>query len=246
MNETSNNRFQVKAGEWEGPLEVLLDLIEKKKLHISAISLAEITDDYIAYLNSHPGMPPATVAQFVLIASTLMLIKSVSLLPELKLTEEETANIDDLERRLRLYAAMRERAKVLGERWGREQLFFPRRERPFTPVFAPTTELSLPNLNAAIRELLANLPKVEKLPEKIVRKIISLEEVIEGLAKRVQNAISFKWSELTSEHRGEKTSLIVSFLGLLELMKRGMVEIKQTDHFADMEVGQSHIYKNSQ
>ena len=237
--------FKTKAGEWEGPLEVLLDLIEKKKLHISAISLAAITDDYITYLNAHPGMPPATVAQFVLIASTLMLIKSVSLLPELKLTEEETANIDDLERRLRLYAAMRERAKILEEQWNKKRLFFPRRERSFTAVFAPTTELSLANLSAVLRELLANLPKVEKLPEKIVQKIISLEEVIEGLAKRVQNAISFKWSQLSTEHRGEKTSLIVSFLGLLELMKRGMVEIKQTDHFADMEVEQTktHLYK---
>lgn len=242
MVETNNNRFQVKAGEWEGPLEVLLDLIEKRKLHISTVSLAAITDDYIAYLNNHPGLPPATVAQFVFIASTLMLIKSVSLLPNLKLTEEETANIDDLERRLKIYAALRDRAKILGEQWGKEPLFFPRRERPFTPVFAPTAELSLANLNASLRELLANLPKVEKMPEKIVKKIISLEEVIEGLAKRVQNAISFKWSELSAEHRGEKTNLIVSFLGLLELMKRGMVEIKQTNHFADMEVEQSNIY----
>ena len=66
------NNFKAKAGEWEGPLEVLLDLIEKKKLHISAVSLAEITDDYVEYLNTHQNFQPATVAQFVLIASTLI------------------------------------------------------------------------------------------------------------------------------------------------------------------------------
>ena len=230
------NNFQVKAGKWEGPFEVLLDLIERKKLHISAISLAEITDDYIEYLNSHPGMPAATTAQFVLVASTLMLIKSISLLPNLKLTEEETTNIEDLEQRLKIYAEMRERARALGEQWQQSPIFFPFKERPFTPVFAPTDELTQNNLLTAIKNLLANLPTVETIPEKIVRKIISLEEVIDGLAKRIQTAISFKWSELSGEHQGEKASLIISFLGLLELVKRGVVEIKQSDHFADMEV----------
>lgn len=228
--------FKVKTGEWEGPLEILLDLIEKKKLHISVISLAEITDDYVEYLNSHRDLPAATTAQFVLIASTLMLIKSASLLPNLKLTEEETANIEDLEQRLKIYAEMRERARQLGERWQQSPIFFPARERPFTPVFAPTDELTQNNLLTAIKNLLANLPTVETIPEKIVQKIISLEEVIDGLAKRIQSAISLKWSALSAEYKGEKTDLIISFLGLLELVKRGVVDIKQSDHFADMEV----------
>ena len=86
------------------------------------------------------------------------------------------------------------------------------------------------------------MPTVETIPEKIVQKIISLEEVIDSLAKRIQTAISFKWSELSGEHQGEKASLIISFLGLLELVKRGVINIKQSDHFADMEV--EHVKPN--
>ena len=134
------NNFKAKAGEWEGPLEVLLDLIEKKKFHISTISLAEITDDYVEYLNSHQNFPPATVAQFVLIASTLMLIKSVSLLPNLKLTEEETTNIEDLEQRLKIYAEMRERARARARARGPPALpapWRPRRSRAVPRARAP-------------------------------------------------------------------------------------------------------------
>lgn len=229
--------FKIKAGEFEGPLEVLLDLIERKKLHISSLSLAEITDDYIAYVNSHPNLPTAQVAQFVLIASTLILIKSVSLLPSLKLSEEESASIEDLERRLRMYAEARELALVLKERWGSEPSFFPARDRAFVPVFSPSSDLSLNKLLESFGEIIANLPKkAEKVPEAVMKKIISLEEVISNLTDRIQKTLSFKWSDLAKEHKEDKVGMIVSFLGILELVKQGIVDVTQNLHFAEIEI----------
>jgi segregation and condensation protein A len=227
--------FKVKAGEFEGPLGVLLDLIEKRKLHISTVSLATVTDDYLAYLNTHPELPPGEMANFILIAATLMLIKSLSLLPTLEVTGEEKASIEDLERRLKLYAEAKELAEEIKKQWGRAPSFFPAKDRPFTPVFTPATDANLSSLSQALGELLKSLPKIEKLPEAIVKKIISLEEVIGNLTERVQKSLSLKWSQIKTESKGEKVTMIVHFLGLLELVKQGILAVKQSEHFAEID-----------
>ncbi len=226
--------FKVKVGEFEGPLGVLLDLIEKRKMHISNVSLAAVTDDYLAYLHAHPELPPGELANFILIASTLMLIKSLSLLPNLQVTPEESASIEDLERRLKLYAEAKELAEEIKKQWGSKPIFFPAKDRPFTPVFAPAPDISINSLATTLGELLKSLPKVEKIPETIVKKIISLEEVITNLAERVQKSFSLKWSEIKAENKGEKVTMIVHFLGLLELVKQGMLAVEQGEHFTDI------------
>ena len=99
--------YNAKIGSFEGPLGLLLSLIEDRKLFINEISLAQVADDYIGYLKNLQDLPPerkiANVSYFVLVAATLILIKSKSLLPNLALTEEEEEKIGDLERRLKLY-----------------------------------------------------------------------------------------------------------------------------------------------
>ena len=98
-----DNEYQVKTHIFEGPLDTLLSLIEKRKLFINDISLSKVADDYIAYIKSLENFPIADSAHFILIASTLVLIKSKSLLPNLTLSEEEEHSIEDLEARLREY-----------------------------------------------------------------------------------------------------------------------------------------------
>ncbi len=95
--------FNIKTTVFEGPLDLLLNLVEKRKLFISDVSLAQVTDDFIRHVQSVENFPIGESAQFILIAATLLLIKSKSLLPTLQLTTEETENIHDLETRLKLY-----------------------------------------------------------------------------------------------------------------------------------------------
>ena len=95
--------YIVNTGAFQGPLELLLSLIEKRKLFISDISLSEVTDDFINHVKNTSDFPMSQSAHFVLIASTLLLIKSKSLLPTLEFTEEETESMEDLERRLKSY-----------------------------------------------------------------------------------------------------------------------------------------------
>ena len=95
-----SEHYKIKLDGFEGPFDLLLDLIEKRKLHINDISLSKVTDDYISHVKSIQHFPIALSANFILIASTLLLIKSKSLLPALQLTEEEQMSIEDLENRL--------------------------------------------------------------------------------------------------------------------------------------------------
>src|SRR3989344_9116880 len=97
----SKQQFHVKTEVFEGPLDLLLSLIEKHKLHINDVSLSKVTDDYISYVNAQVDFPMGQAADFILVASTLVLIKSKSLLPTLDLSKEEQGDIADLERRLK-------------------------------------------------------------------------------------------------------------------------------------------------
>src|SRR5665647_135936 len=93
----------VKTPVYEGPLDLLLELIEKRKLLINDIALATVTEEYIARVNSMESLPVGETAEFVALAATLLLIKSRSLLPMLTLSEDETRDIKELEYRLALY-----------------------------------------------------------------------------------------------------------------------------------------------
>src|ERR1035437_2753511 len=100
--------FTIKTQSFEGPLDLLLDLIEKRKLFINDISLAQVTDDFISHIKQGTGVSMGESAHFILVASTLLLIKSKSLLPDLNLTDEEQGDISDLERRLKMYKCIKE------------------------------------------------------------------------------------------------------------------------------------------
>ncbi len=226
--------FTVKTNVFEGPLELLLDLIEKRKLLVNDISLAAVTDDYIAHLKREEELPVGKTAHFLVIASTLLLIKSKSLLPVLSLSEEEEGDIADLERRLKMYALFRSLSAEIGKNFGKKVLFTPEKERSIEAVFAPSKDLSSESILSALRSVLAALPKKVFTPEAVVEKVIHLEEVIDKLALRISTALSLSFREFAGMGKAKKTDVIVSFLALLELVKRGAISAAQQEHFADI------------
>jgi segregation and condensation protein A len=116
--------FIVKTQSFEGPLDLLLELIEKKKLFISDISLAQVTDDFIEHIKNMGDIAIGESAHFILVASTLLLIKSKSLLPSLVLTEEEQGDIRNLEARLKIYKRIKEASQNVAKMFGDEVIFF--------------------------------------------------------------------------------------------------------------------------
>ena len=226
--------FNIKTNTFEGPLDLLLDLIEKRKLFISDISLAKVTDDFIAHIKQFEHLPMGESAHFILVASTLLLIKSKSLLPELSLTEEEKGDIHDLETRLKVFQRIKASSKYIQQLFGIKMIFPQSASRTIKPVFAPAPEFSLEKALFSIKDLIKRLPKKESLPKHVVNKVISLEDMIEKLTERITSGLRMSFQQFTGEHKNEKVNVIVSFLAMLELVKEGVLQVSQAKDFDDI------------
>lgn len=231
-----DSEFQVKTHIFEGPLDTLLSLIEKRKLFINDISLAQVADDYIAYVKSLENFPIADSAHFILIASTLVLIKSKSLLPTLTLSEEEEHNIEDLEARLREYQKYKALSRHLRERFNLhvEYLRLPAKEKII--IFAPDKNVSVNKIFETIKTIIIQMPKKEFVPNAIVQKVISLEEMMENLAKRIMTNMKMSFKDFSGIGKAEKVNVIVSFLAMLELVKQGIIRVRQDSNFQDIQM----------
>ena len=225
--------YTVKTAAFEGPLGLLLDLVTKRKLFVNDVSLAQVTDDFIHYLEEHEEFPIGESAEFIVVASTLMLIKSRSLLPMIKLTEEEEESIHDLEDRLTLYAKVKELSAGLKNIFGKQIIFEKTPSKNPTIVFSPDSKTDTENLLLSLERVLESLPKKEFLPKVVVKKVISLEEMITKLSERISQASKINFKEfhgakgkMTHE---KKVSIIVGFLAMLELVKRGAIRVTQDD-----------------
>lgn len=216
--------IHVKTSIYEGPLELLLELIEKRKLHINDISLASVTDEYIARISALGELPVGETAQFVALAATLLLIKSRSLLPTLTLSDEESRDIKQLEYRLAVYQILKEAARGL-ERSQGAYCYEGRAPEP-EPLFIPDPSATSSGLRSAAEALIEGFPQTLVLPKVEVKKIISLEEMIERMANRISSAFRMSFKEFS---RGERHTVIVSFLALLELVKQGIIKATQED-----------------
>ncbi len=231
--------FTIKEKDFIGPIELLYELVEKRKLLIHDISLAKVADDFIVYIKSLELFPTGETASFLSVASTLLLIKSRSLLPGLTLTGDEEEDARTLQKRLALYARMRELTRHVRTAWGMNPLFSPLPPKSQTVVFAPPPGLTLSKVREAFERVIFAIPKHEKKDKATVQKVISLEEMISSLGERLQKAMNTSFSTIVKEHGGKKKgthhhvtrdvkkNLIVTFLALLELVKRGVVDLMQ-------------------
>jgi segregation and condensation protein A len=226
-----SEKFEVATPVFAGPLEALLNMIEDRKMSVSDISLAEVTDAYLAYVEKLPELPLGETAQFILVASTLLLIKSRALLPTLDLSPDEQESVQELERRLARYAVYRKAGKLLKREWGRAPLLLARRAPVRTPVFSPANA-TLAVIAEAARRLVSILPKPENLAKAVVAPVLALEDVIIQLKSRLKSAFSARFSELTKS-RG-RSDVIVYFLAMLELVRGGHASVTQDKLFEDI------------
>lgn len=226
--------FSIKTDSYEGPFELLLDLIEARKLLVNDLALANITEDFIQHVRAQEAFPVEETANFIQIAATLLLIKSKSLIPDLTLSEEENADVEDLKRRLAAYEKVREAARELARIFGR-RVMVPAGERPPEVVFAPSRDLSAQALAEAMTRVLAAREAVEELPEARVKPLVTIEEMMDRLAKRVQSAMTLSFKDFAGTQK-EKVEVIVSFLALLELVKQGAVAAEQFDTYGDIRI----------
>lgn len=228
--------FVVKTEEYEGPLDALVALIEKRKLLINDISLAEVTESYITYFNSLDSRPLDNLSDFISIATTLILIKSKSLLPDMDLSYEEELSIDELKNRLKKYEKVRMKTQIIENMYGKEPIYRSRRSKQEEVQFRPGS-LSVRDIQESLQTVRENFPRFERKPKTKIKPLVSLRHVIDDLEKRARNGLNISFNSFVG--KGERGAVIVNFIALLELIKQGILNANQESHFEDIMI-ESH------
>ncbi|MEK7572373.1 MAG: segregation/condensation protein A [Patescibacteria group bacterium] len=238
-----NQAYTIKTVNFEGPFVVLLNLIEERKLFINEISLARVTEDYLKYVNNLQldknrlaGWQAAEIASFIVVAATLILIKSKSLLPNLNLTLEEESDIKDLEDRLKIFELYSRLANNIKINFGKNIIFAPLERKNEILAFLPDEQITARNMMTFARGALDKIPQKVFLPKVEVKKVISIEEMIDRLTKRIENSLKFNFKDFSgkAETKEERVVVIVGFLAMLELVRQGILHAVQENNFADI------------
>jgi len=235
--------FQIKTVGFEGPFGLLLNLVEKRKLFINDVSLAQVTEDYLNYMDKLGGLHPAEISSFILVASTLLLIKSKSLLPNLDLTSEEKGDIRNLEERLRLYELFTKLSGNIKNNFGRKIIFAPLERKNDFLVFLPDDRITKDSMMTFARNALGAMPKKVFLPEVEVRRVISIEEMIDRLTQRIKNSLKMNFKDFSGKAttREEKIVVIIGFLAMLELVRQGIIKARQENNSGDIIMERTEI-----
>jgi segregation and condensation protein A len=235
--------FQIKTTAFEGPFGLLLDLVEKRKLFINDVSLSEVTEEYLKYVNDLGGLPPDQVSSFVLVASTLLLIKSKSLLPNLDLTSEEEGDIKNLEERLRLYEMFSKLSGNIKSNFGKKIIFYPLERKNDVLIFLPDEKITKESMMTFAKNVVSAMPKSVFLPEVEVKTVISIEEMIDKLTERIKNSLKMNFSELHGKpvNKEERIFVIVGFLAMLELVRQGIINAMQESDSGDIIIEKQEI-----
>lgn len=243
MEIQNQQSFKIKTSNFEGPFGLLLTLIEKRKLHISDVSLSAVTEDYLSYMNKLGGLPPAEISSFIFVASTLLLIKSKSLLPNLDLTSEEEGDIRNLEERLRLYKLFLKLGGNIKSNFGQKIIFAPLERKNKNIVFLPDSQITRESMMTFAKNVLGAMPQKVFLPKVEVRKVVSIEEMIEKLTERIQKTVKMNFKDFNGKPatRAEKIVAIVGFLAMLELVRQGIINAMQ-----EIDSGDIIIMKNNE
>jgi len=236
LTESQSHPYKVKINAFEGPFHLLLSLIEEKKLFINEISLTQVTEDYLNYLNELEEKNPSEISSFIVIAATLILIKSKSLLPNLNLTSEEKSDIDNLQDRLKLYEIYMKLAGHIKSKFGERIIFAPLERKNEVLVFLPDEQITKENMMTFAREALGRMPKKVLLPEVEVKKVISIEEMIDKLTERIEGALKMNFKEFagSAKTKEEKVVVIIGFLAMLELVRQGILDVMQENNFEEI------------
>ncbi len=229
--------YRVKLKEFQGPLDLLLQLTEEKKLDIAEISLAKITDQYLNYLKKLENISLEDLANFLVVASRLILIKSRMLLPNLELTKEEEKDVETLKRQLEEYKKFKELAAEIEKLDQTKKIAYDREKyQGLKAVFYPPKNFKLEDLKNAFKKVLKEIALLGmRLPEESLKLKISIEEKIKKIQKEISSKIQTSFQNMTQKNKS-KMDIIVSFLALLELIKRKVARAGQDKVFGEIKI----------
>lgn len=228
--------YEIKLEQFSGPLDLLLQLIEREQMSINDISLAYVADEYLRYLQTLGDDRVAELADFLVIAARLLVIKSRTLLPELPVELEEGLSLADQLKMYKEFVRAAENVQHIIKQ--RQQAFF----RPFTMEhlqgkFFPPQGVTPTVLRDTFVAVLERIKPVVELPKAALSRAMSIAERINHLRDLLGRTSRVTFSHfLQSAH--SRVDVIVSFLALLELIKQRSIAVNQTNLFEDITIEQ--------
>jgi segregation and condensation protein A len=232
--------YTVQTPVYEGPLDLLLDLIERAELDIATVSLAAVTDQYLSYIRGLEQLNPDEISAFLVIAAKLLQIKSEALLPRPPVRapgEEDLAHT--LVDQLKLYKRFKEIGAWLNERQHANLRTYLRVAPP--PKVEPRLDLSsltLEMLVTAAQEAFAKERDKQPLGVIIAPPRITIREKIDFITKTIREAGRSSFRALLDQG-ASRLEVVVTFLAMLELVKRYRIEARQESLFSDIEIQRS-------
>ncbi len=234
-----DNDYKVRLDIFEGPLDLLLYLIKKDEIDIYDISIERITGQYLEYVEAFKILDLDVAGDFVVMAATLIYIKSRSLLPKDQQPPEDTAEEDDprweLVRQLIEYKKFKDAAAHLQQReLDREGLFSRVAEKPESVAERPLAEVSIFDLINAFNTAVKRLNKPEDLRE-IFEENFTVSDKIDLIMKMTAAGLALRFSELMATG-ASRTEVVVTFLALLELVRLKQIRARQSEEFGEIEL----------
>ena len=237
-------KYAIKIDNFEGPLDLLCHLIDKNKMDIYEINLSRIADQYIDYLKEQEQLNLEIASEFLIMASTLLYLKSKKLLPKQDEDEEEVTE-EELIRRIIEYKKFKEITKVLRENYntfsnrvykGQEEIELPKQKlnKSYKKDLIPKIYENLVEKNKVkINQNAKNIEKIALVENYTVAS--KVKEMIKVLVKQKK----FVFNKLFSINKKNKQEIVTAFSGLLELSRRDKVKTSQEELFGDITVEKS-------
>ena len=227
---------QFRIERFEGPLDLLLQLVEQEKLDISEISLATVADQFVNHIQATSDIPLEELADFLVVAAKLVYIKSRLMLPDMH--DDELEEGPDLESQLRMYRAFVEASKVVDAMWKSDRQSFVRGKRPIRlqeVSFSPPSNATATMLEEIMRRVIARIEPIAALASAAVERVVTVQEKIREMYAKIGSQMKLSFHTFIGK-AAKKIEAVASFLALLELVKQKFVRVNQGNSFADISI----------
>lgn len=239
--------YKVRLDVFEGPLDLLLYLIKRDEVDIYDISIERITKEYLEFIDAFQTLNIDLAGEFIVMAATLLYIKSRTLLPVDQQTPLDDADEDDprweLIRQLIEYKKFKEAAERLRQREALQEALFPR--IPQVPDLATdepflVEEVGIFDLIHAFQKVLKRLDDQQEDLRDIFEENFTVGDKIETIMRMTQGGTSLRFEELFSRSAG-RTEIVVTFLAMLELIRMKQLRVRQESGFSEIWIERSPV-----
>ncbi len=223
----------IELDNFHGPLDLLLQLVEANELAITEISIASVAEQFLKYLHDVEEYRPEELADFLVVATKLLLLKSHALLPYLHMEEEEDPG--ELAAQLRMYKTYADATKLIEAQIARATFLYPKNATQRPLGFFPPHESSAAELRSYFVDVLKRLEPVVRIPKTALAKVVTLREKFCQIQELLEREAKLRFKELLSAAH-DRAEVVVTFLALLELVKQQAVCARQTDSFSEITI----------